>query len=92
MNASITHSQPVLYAYDICPYCRRVTRFMDKHELVIPIKDSLDDPEARDELVRLGGKSQVPALLVDGEIIYESRAIVAWMEQNMMRNEVMRTA
>jgi len=90
MNVSNIQSQPVLYAYDICPYCRRVLRFMNKYDIVIPIKDPLDDPAVRDELVRLGGKSQVPALLVDGEVLYESRAIIAWMENNIIRNEVMR--
>lgn len=92
MDAPITQAQPGLYAYDICPYCRRVLRFMNKHDIVILIKDPLDDPEVRGELVHLGGKSQFPALLVDGEVIYESRTIITWMKQHVVRNGEMYTA
>jgi glutaredoxin 3 len=82
----------VLYQYDTCPFCRRVTRFMAKHGLDIPMRDTLRDPQARTELMEAGGKSQVPALMIDGRVLYESRAIIAWMEENLVGEDAMRTA
>lgn len=73
---------PVLYAYDRCPYCRRVMGFMQEHGIHLPMKDPLEDPTVRDELIKLGGKSQFPALLVDGEVIYESLAIIDWLKEH----------
>ena len=91
-NNLANQSQPVLYAYDFCPYCRRVMRYMNEHDIDIPIRDPLDDPSVRRELVQLGGRSQFPALLVNGEVLYESLAIIDWMEQNLVNNGVMRPA
>ena len=41
------------------------------------------DPVARDELVRVGGKGQVPCLFVDGEPMYESEDIIAYLGANL---------
>lgn len=81
---AMTKTEPVLYAYNLCPYCRRVMGFMRDHAIDIPIKDPLVDPSVRAELVALGGKSQFPALLVNGAVIYESPTIIDWLKQNMV--------
>ncbi len=38
--------------------------------------------EDRLELIKVGGKQQVPCLFVDGVPMYESDEIVAWLKEN----------
>lgn len=78
------HSALTLYQFPACPYCQKVLQFMEEHDLAIPRKDTREDPAARDELTRLGGKSQVPALAIDGRILYESDAIIDWLRRNVV--------
>lgn len=73
-----------LYQFPACPFCQRVLRFMDEQNIAIPLKDTRQDPAARAELLRLGGKTQVPALLVDGDILYESNDIIDWLKENVV--------
>ena len=82
----------ILIDQEDCPYCRRVMRYMNEHDIDIPVKDPLDDPTVRRELVQLGGKSQFPALLVNGEVLYESLDIIDWMAENLVDRAVLRTA
>lgn len=80
----MSHSTLILYQFPACPYCRKVLRFIEEHHLAIPLKDTREDPAARAELTRLGGKSQVPALAIDGRILYESDAIIDWLRRNVV--------
>ncbi len=75
----------VLYQYKVCPYCRRVLRFMQQHDIEIPLRDTLFDRSARAELIEAGGKGQVPALMIDGQVLYESSDIIAWMDENLVK-------
>ena len=72
-----------LYYYETCPYCQKVLRAM--HELgiedAIALKNIHRDAEADATLVRVGGKRQVPCLFVDGEPMYESDDIVAYLKR-----------
>jgi glutaredoxin 3 len=74
----------MLYQFESCPYCRKVRHFMTEHNLDLPRKDTREDPAAREELIRLGGKSQVPALAIDGAILYESDAIIDWLRAHVI--------
>ncbi len=38
--------------------------------------------EDRQELIRVGGKQQVPCLFIDGKPMYESDDIVEWLRAN----------
>jgi glutaredoxin 3 len=80
-------SQPELLLYHnvICPYCVRVRRFLSANNISIPEKDTLLNPSARRELIEAGGKGQVPALMIDGQILYESNDIIQWVKQNVMQ-------
>lgn len=69
----------VLYMRPTCPYCVRVLRFMEERGLVVPTRDIGADPNAREELVRVGGKSQVPCLFIDGKPLYESMDIISYL-------------
>lgn len=80
-------SNLVLYHFESCPYCRRVRDYLAQAGVEVKMKDTRLDPTAREELRELGGKTQVPALLIDGKIMYESSDIIAWFKENVVNNE-----
>ena len=59
----------VLYYSPYCLYCIRVRRFMSKNNISVPEKDTSRDSNARRELIEAGGKGQVPALMIDGQML-----------------------
>lgn len=71
----------VLYQRPNCPYCIRVLDYIHKNGITIPMKDTRDH-ENVDELVAIGGKRQVPCLVIDGQPLYESLDIIRWLENN----------
>ena len=73
-----------LYQYGSCPFCQRVLRFMAQNGIELPLKDTLMDPDARRELIDMGGKGQVPALRIGDEIMYESNDIIRWLQENVL--------
>lgn len=72
-----------LYIKYSCPYCEKVTTYMDEHHIEIKTKD-VANPEVRDELIAIGGKKQVPCLVHDGKALYESDDIIKWLRQNIV--------
>jgi len=72
-------SKLLLYMKPTCPYCRRVQGYMKESGIKLAEVDITAQPEARDELVRVGGKAQVPCLLIDGEPMYESEDIIQFL-------------
>ncbi|MGE4170248.1 MAG: glutaredoxin family protein [Candidatus Margulisiibacteriota bacterium] len=72
----------VLYHFESCPFCQRVRRYIAEQGYSIPMRDILEDAEAKKELLRIGGKTQVPCLVIDGKALYESRDIIAWLEEH----------
>ena len=72
----------LLYVMTGCPYCMKVERFMAEKGIELPTANISIDPAARAELERVGGKVQVPCLLIDGKPLYESDDIVAYLENN----------
>lgn len=75
-----------LYYKPTCPFCLKVIAYMDRHHIVTPLED-VSDPEQRQELISIGGKSQVPCLVIDGKPLYESDAIIKWMRENLESQE-----
>lgn len=76
-----------LYYYPTCPYCRKVTRFIDKNNLEeIELKNINQDQEAEAKLIEVGGKRQVPCLFIDDEPLYESADIINWLKSNLVEN------
>jgi glutaredoxin len=75
----------VLYYYPTCPYCRKVTRLIDKHNLEeIELKNINQDEQAESELIEIGGKRQVPCLFIDGDPLYESNDIISWRNTHII--------
>ena len=77
----------VLYYRPTCPFCVRVLKRMKDLgiEGAIILKNISDDEEAEATLISVGGKRQVPCLLIDGEPLYESGDIVTWLERHSAR-------
>lgn len=72
-----------LYIKPGCPYCTKVTRHLtEMNKTVDHLKDIRSNPAFRDELLKKGGKIQVPCLIHDGEVLYESDAIILWFEEH----------
>jgi len=70
-----------LYFRPFCPYCAKVLSFMEEKKISIPTKN-VGDANHQQELVSIGGKPQVPCLSIDGKALYESDAIIEWLENN----------
>ncbi len=70
-----------LYHFAGCPYCQRVRDFLDKEGIKVPMKDIRENPAYRDELIKIGGKPQVPCLVIDGKALYESLHIIEWFKK-----------
>jgi glutaredoxin 3 len=70
----------VLYMFPSCPYCQRVLRRAKELALALPLRDIRQDPQALQELQRVGGKTTVPCLFINGQPMYESLDIVRFLE------------
>ena len=74
-----------LYHRPGCPYCALVFDYMKKNNISIPLKNIYEHPSIRKELIQIGGKAQVPCLVIDGKAIYESNDIVEWFKANFKK-------
>lgn len=72
-----------LYSMDQCPFCKKVLRAIEKYGVDIEIADLYEENNSN-ELEEKGGKVQVPALEIDGEIMYESSDIIKYIKENMV--------
>lgn len=70
----------MLYHRPNCPFCHRVYQYLNQAKITVPERNLLSDANARDDLIRIGGKAQVPCLVIDGEALYESLDIINWLE------------
>jgi glutaredoxin len=77
-----TMADYVLYLKPTCPYCRKVLSFMQRAGIDLPQRNTLE-PGVRDELIAIGGKGQVPCLVIDGEALYESDDIIAYLRERL---------
>ena len=75
----------ILYHFMGCPYCQRVRDFLRTEGISVPMKDTHENPSYRDELIKIGGKSQVPCLIINGKALYESLDIIEWFKNNFKK-------
>ena len=57
---------------------KKVLRFMDDNKITMDTRDTLQ-PGNQNDLVRIGGKKQVPCLVINGKPLYESDDIIAYL-------------
>ena len=72
----------VLYYRKSCPFCIKVLNFLETQKREIPLKEIGEDQEAFQELSRVGKKTQVPCLFIDGIPLFESLDIIDWFKNN----------
>ena len=71
-----------LYSMGTCPYCDRVKEYLKSHNMKYNEYD-VSDPKYATELMKLGGKAQVP-FLVEREkniYLYDSNAIIKYLQE-----------
>ncbi|KRO01960.1 glutaredoxin [Lancefieldella rimae] len=54
---------------------------MKDHNIELPLHDIDSDEAARNRLIEVGGKRQVPCLFIDGTAMYESNDIIAYLSK-----------
>jgi len=77
--------QLALFQFAACPFCVKVRRTIKRLALDIKLVDAQTDPAGREELLKGGGRVQVPCLRIrhtDGQIewLYESDDIIRYLE------------
>lgn len=82
----ISPSSLTLYTRPGCPYCLKVTKFMDQNDITIKTKN-VAEPLIEKELIAIGGKKQVPCLVHKKTAIYESDVIIEWMKKNLLHEK-----
>lgn len=72
-----------LYVRTGCHYCERVLETVEELDVPVTLKNVADEGVA-DELVRLGGKQQMPFLVDDetGTQMYESDVIEQYLREH----------
>ncbi|MES9856828.1 MAG: glutathione S-transferase N-terminal domain-containing protein [Sedimenticola sp.] len=75
-----------LYCYRSCPFCSRVDRIISQLELNIEVRNPQSSEDDAQAMIRGGGKSQVPCLLIGAEDgseqwLYESADINRYLQQ-----------
>ena len=69
-----------LFILETCPFCRKVMDFAEQNNINFN-KHDVSNAENLKELIRLGGKEQVP-FLSDGSItMYESDDIIEYLKK-----------
>lgn len=80
-----------LYYYDGCPFCHMTLKALEPLELKVELRHIRRQPQHRTELIKKGGKSQVPCLRIDKadgktQWLYESRDIINYMRNHEAAN------
>lgn len=74
-----------LYKKNACPFCQKVMTFMKKNAIQgFEMKDIVEDPKNKEDLITRGGKNQVPCLFIDGKALYESEDIIQYMREHLI--------
>ena len=72
--------QLALYKFNSCPYCRRVMKGIESFSLDVEMRDIQQTSQHRKALKTKTGRTTVPCLFIDGEPMFESMDILAWLK------------
>ncbi len=76
-----------LYYFEACPYCQRVLKAIDKNNVKVSYLDIYENTNHLQKLLHITGRKTVPCLFIDGDPMFESLDIIAWIENNLSRLE-----
>ncbi len=85
VSSMISATNLTLYVLPRCPYCIKVERFIDEHDIKNIETKNIEDAANREELISIGGKKQVPCLVHDNKALYESDDIINWLKNNAIK-------
>lgn len=71
-----------LYYYDSCPFCQIVLKTIKNLNLLVDFKNIHLDESNLQRLLKDTGRRTVPCLYIDGNPMFESLDIVAWLKKN----------
>ncbi|MBR1829758.1 MAG: glutathione S-transferase N-terminal domain-containing protein [Atopobiaceae bacterium] len=74
-----------LYYRNFCGYSRKVLDYMEEHGITMTTHCLQTEEGAEQRLVELGGKAQVPCLIIDGKALYESDDIIAYLAETFVK-------
>ena len=75
MDATLPKTAQIkLYTGNNCPYCRVVTRELERLGLDYEAVNA--DLDGRDEVIRLSGQRAIPILTIDDDVLVDSSHIV----------------
>jgi glutathione S-transferase len=77
----------ILYINPACPFCTKTIEVAKEVGAPLTVKD-VHDAGVADELIRLGGKKQMPYMVDDvhGVSMYESDDIMAYLHKTFGKN------
>ena len=81
-TVSVEKPKLLLYTRSKCHYCKKVNTYLASVNKTVPCVDIGKHPEAVNELIKIGGKKQVPCLVINGKPLYESNDIIQWFKNN----------
>jgi glutaredoxin len=74
-----------LYQFHACPFCVKTRRTLHKLNVPVTLRDAKNDPQARRDLEKQGGKIKVPCLRIEengqSTWLYESKEIIAYLNE-----------
>lgn len=77
-----------LYFKPDCPYCLKVLNFLSENKIIkfpsYNIEDKTCGAENKRKLEEIGGKVQVPCMVIDGKAMYESDDIIEYAKANLL--------
>lgn len=68
-----------LYYRNFCGFSHKVLSYMEEHDITMTTHCLQTEEGAEQRLVELGGKAQVPCLIINGKALYESDDIIAYL-------------
>lgn len=85
----MSQTAPSLFLYykEYCPFCKIAVKAISRLDLNVQLRETSEVPEYHDELVREGGKRQVPCLKIiksdsEAQWMYESMDIIEYLQKN----------
>lgn len=66
-----------------CPYCKKIFTHFPSLQKHVHLRELSKDEDALIKLKQLGGKTQVPCLMIADEPLYESDDIIKWLKNNI---------
>jgi glutaredoxin len=79
LASQMTPPTVVLYYTTECPYSQEVLGYLNQIHKTLPMVNVENNAQGKEELRKAGGMMRVPCLIIDGEPLYDSRAIIRWL-------------